>query len=52
MLDLLYTKKLFKNAGGFHSVGNLETETYTKLGADPRKIYRIDHGILPRKFSD
>ena len=50
VLDLLYTKKLFKNAGGFHSVGNLETETYTKLGADSKKIYRIDHGILSENF--
>ena len=50
ILDLLYTKKLFKNAGGFHSVGDLETETYTKLGADPKKIYRVDHGILPENF--
>ena len=50
ILDLLYTKKLFKNAGGFHSVGDLETETYTKLGADSKKIYRIDHGILPENF--
>ena len=50
ILDLLYTKKLFKNAGGFHSVGDLETETYTRLGADTKKIYRIDHGILPENF--
>ena len=50
VLNLLYTKKLFKNAGGFHSVGNLETETYTKLGADSKKIYRIDHGILSENF--
>ena len=50
ILDLLYTKKLFKNAAGFHSVGSTETETYTKLGADPKKIYRIDHGILPENF--
>ena len=50
ILDLLYTKKLFKNAGGFHSVGDLETKTYTKLGADSKKIYRIDHGILSENF--
>ena len=50
ILDLLYTKKLFKNAAGFHSVGSTETDTYTKLGADPKKIYRIDHGILPENF--
>ena len=50
VLDLLYTKKLFKNAGGFHSVGDLETETYTRLGADTKKIYRVDHGILPENF--
>ena len=50
ILDLLYTKKLFKNAGGFHSVGDLETETYTRLGADTKKIYRVDHGILPENF--
>ena len=50
ILDLMYTKKLFKNAGGFHSVGDLETNTYTKLGADPKTIFRIDHGILPENF--
>ena len=50
ILDLLYTKKLFKNAGGFHSVGDLETKTYTKLGADPNKIFKVDHGILLENF--
>ena len=50
ILDSIYTKKLFKNAEGFHSVGDLETETYAKLGADTKKIYRIDHGILPENF--
>ena len=50
ILDLMYTKKLFKNAGGFHSVGDLETETYTKLGAETERIFRIDHGILPENF--
>ena len=50
ILDLVYTKKLFKNAGGFHSVGDMETETYTKLGANPDKIFKIDHGILLENF--
>jgi len=50
ILDLLYTKKLFKNAGGFHSVGDLETETYKKLGADTKKIFKVDHGIIPENF--
>ena len=50
MLDLLYTKNLIKNAAGFHSVGDLETETYTKLGAPPEKIYRVDHGVMLENF--
>ena len=50
ILDLLYTKKLFKNAGGFHSVGDLETATYTKLGADPTKIFLVDHGVKLENF--
>ena len=50
ILDLLYTKKLFKNAGGFHSVGDLETKTYIELGADPEKIFKVNHGIIPENF--
>jgi glycosyltransferase involved in cell wall biosynthesis len=50
ILDLIYTKKLFKNAGGFHSVGDLETKTYTELGADPEKIFKVNHGIIPENF--
>lgn len=50
MLDLLYTKKLMKNAAGFHSVGDLETQSYVRLGAIPEKIYRVDHGIMLENF--
>jgi len=50
ILDLMYTKKLFKNAGGFHSVGDLETKTYIELGADPEKIFKVNHGIIPENF--
>ena len=32
ILDFLYTKNLIKNTPGFHSVGELETEQYIKLG--------------------
>ena len=50
ILDLLFTKNLFKNAAGFHSVGDLETKTYQELGALPDKIFRVDHGILEENF--
>lgn len=50
ILDVMYTKNLFKNAGGFHSVGDLETDTYKKFGADPKKIHRVDHGILLENY--
>ncbi|MGI0011296.1 MAG: glycosyltransferase [Nitrosopumilaceae archaeon] len=48
--DMLYTKKMISHAAGFHSVGNLETSEYIKLGADPNKVYLIDHGIILDNF--
>jgi glycosyltransferase involved in cell wall biosynthesis len=50
VIDLVYTKKLFKKGGGFHSVGDMETTTYTELGANPNKIFKVDHGIVPENF--
>ena len=52
ILDLIYTKNLFKIASGFHSVGDIETETYRKLGAKNEKIFRVDHGIVLEKFEN
>ena len=52
ILDYIYTKKLFKTASGFHSVGDIETETYRKLGASRKKIFRVDHGVILEKFED
>ena len=37
ILDFLYTKNLIKNTPGFHSVGELETEQYVKLGIKKEK---------------
>lgn len=48
--DKLYTKNMITHAAGFHSVGNLETLEYVKLGADPNKIYLIDHGLMLDNF--
>lgn len=48
--DKLYTKQMISHAAGFHSVGSLETSEYIKLGADPNKIYLIDHGIILDNF--
>ena len=50
IIDFVYTKKLFKNAGGFHSVGDMETKTYSELGANPNKIFKVDHGIILENF--
>ena len=50
ILDFVYTKKLIKTAGGFHSVGDMETQSYRKFGANPNKIFRVDHGILEENF--
>ena len=50
LFDHLYTKKMIYRASGFQSVGDLETEAYIKLGADSRKIYRIDPAIAPETF--
>ena len=48
--DFLYTKKMIPHASALHSVGDLETIEYIKLGGDPKKIYRIDHGIDLENF--
>ena len=48
--DNIYTKKLIRQASGFHSVGNLETRAYIGLGADPNNIYRIDTAIALEHF--
>ncbi len=50
VIDKLYTKDMISHADGFHSVGELETEEYEKLGANPDKIYRIDHGVVLDNF--
>lgn len=48
--DKLYTKNMIMHASGFHSVGNSETLEYINLGADPSKIYLIDHGLVINNF--
>lgn len=48
--DKLYTKQMIAHAAGFHSVGETETSEYVKLGADPTKIYRIDHSMMLDNF--
>ena len=50
ILDFLYTKNLIKNTPGFHSVGELETEQYVKLGINKEKIHHIDHGLVLEDF--
>ena len=50
ILDFLYTKNLIKNTPGFHSVGELETEQYVKLGIKKEKIYHVDHGLVLEDF--
>jgi glycosyltransferase involved in cell wall biosynthesis len=52
VLDYMYTKNLFKTASGFHSVGDIETNTYEKMGASKEKIFRVDHGIILEKFEN
>lgn len=48
--DKIYTKNMISHAAGFHSVGSLETSQYIKIGADPNKIYLIDHGLVLDNF--
>ena len=50
ILDFLYTKNMIKNTPGFHSVGELETEQYIKLGISKEKIHYIDHGLVLEDF--
>lgn len=50
ILDFLYTKNMIKNTPGFHSVGELETEQYIKLGISNEKIHYIDHGLVLEDF--
>lgn len=33
-------------------MGDIETETYRKLGASKEKIFRVDHGIILEKFEE
>jgi glycosyltransferase involved in cell wall biosynthesis len=50
IIDMIYTKNLISNGAAFHSVGDLETEEYIKLGINQKKIFRIDHGIVLDDF--
>ena len=50
ILDWMYTKNMIKNTPGFHSVGELETEQYIKLGITKEKIHHIDHGLVLDDF--
>jgi len=48
--DKIYTKQMISHAAGFHSMGGTETDVYIKWGADPKKIYRINHGLVLDNF--
>jgi glycosyltransferase involved in cell wall biosynthesis len=48
--DKIYTKQMVSHAAGFHSMGGTETDVYIQWGADPKKIYRIDHGLVLDNF--
>ena len=50
IIDSIYTNKLIKNATSFHSVGELESQEYEKLGIEKERIFRIDHGIVLDDF--
>lgn len=45
LVNELYTKKMIQHASALHSLGEIETEEFIKLGGDPKKIYRIDFGL-------
>jgi len=45
IVDKLFTYKMIQQSTILHSVGELETKSYKKLGANSKKIFRIDHGI-------
>jgi glycosyltransferase involved in cell wall biosynthesis len=50
ILDFVYTKNMIKNTPGFHSVGELETNQYIKLGVKKEKIHHVDHGLVLEDF--
>lgn len=50
IVDMLYTKKMVLQAAGFQSAGDSETQELIKLGANPKKIYRIDNPVDLRDF--
>lgn len=45
VFDILYTKKMIRNAAALHSLGESETNEFIKFGAKSEKIFRIDLGI-------
>ena len=50
LADIIYTKKIIKQATGLHSIGNSETNEYIKWGCDPKKIHHIDNGVVLEDF--
>ena len=50
LVDIIYTKKIIKQATGLHSIGNSETSEYIKWGCDPKKIHYIDNGVVLEDF--
>jgi len=50
IIDKLYTKKMIEKASAIHSYGESETKEFLKLGADPKKIFRIDGGVNKKDF--
>ena len=49
-LEKLYTKKMINQASALQSLGDSENKEFSKFGADPNKIFRIDLGVKPEDF--
>ena len=49
-LEKLYTKKMINQASALQSLGDSENKEFSKFGADPNKIFRIDLGVKPKDF--
>ena len=50
ILEKLYTKKMINQASALQSLGDSENKEFSKFGADPNKIFRIDLGVKPEDF--
>lgn len=50
MIDEIYTKNMIKDAAALHSLGESDTKEFIKFGADPKKIFRIDLGLIIQDY--